>query len=710
MSNTKDTVYVNTLVDSYRQLVHKDFDSTMVLMHDALEISDSCNYKLGKINSLRLIADAFSLKFKFDSALYYLGKAEQLSYELSDENNIANILILKGNISSDQGDYSQSLIYYDKALKLSLKNNYTMGLYKSYANIGVTHHHTANYDLAILNYRNAMPFMQELNDSMAMAIISSNTAGLYQVINDYKMAKKFCYKALEYSSENDYWGRAGIFTNLGKNYKLLGDLNKALEYYKKALSLGKKINDPKILTNNYNNIGDAYIEMGYFRKGVQQIEQGIKIAKENNMKHDFAHMNYLLAVTFSNNGIYKKARSYADKSLSIAQELKIYKLVADVYMAYSNIEYNLGNFKSSANYLNRYILINDSIKTDDFINRLSELETKYELDQQQHHIEMLVQDSLINNIKLEKKDIEINKKKTETNFLLIVGGLLLLGIVLVVYFLFQYKRINKVVVEEKNKVENQKKIIEIKNRDITDSIQYAKRIQKVILPNDEKFNELLNNSFIYYNPKDIVAGDFYWLEKTKDATLFAVADCTGHGVPGAFVSVMCHNALNRSVRQYGKTIPGEVLDVTKSIIIQEFSSSNIEVNDGMDISLCSIDENNILKFSGANNPLWIVRDSEIIIIKGDKQPIGNYVKDEPFKTHTIELMSGDCIYIFSDGFVDQFGGDNNKKFKSSNFKKLILSVQDKPMNSQKELFSKAFESWKGSYEQMDDVCLLGVKI
>lgn len=710
INSVKDTAFVNYIVKNYRTYVQRDIDSTLIFLETILEISKQQNYTLGKINSYRLIADLYSLRLNTDSALFYLNKSSFIADSINDKFSIVNILILKANITSDRGDYDASLSLYLKALKISKEINYDVGLFKCYANIGANYHYTSEYALAIEYYTKSIPFMEKLNDSIALSIISSNLAALYQVIEDYSTAKEFCTKALLYTNKEDKWGRAQAFTNLGKNFHLLKDENKAIDYYKQALELGEYIDDKVTIVNNHYNIGDSYNNLGFFRKGVNEMEIALNIAEENAMLNEIAQITCGLAQKYVKNGIYKKAKTYAARSLEVSEQIKIDNLKANAFQVYSEIEYALGNYKSSADYLKKYSAIHDSIKSQDYIDQMSKLQNKYEIEKQNQHIEMLIQDSLLNNIKLEKKDIQIKKKKTETNFLLVIGVLLLMGVVLVVYFLLQYRKVNRVVVEEKNKVENQKKIIEIKNRDITDSIQYAKRIQKVILPNDEKFNELFDKSFIYYNPKDIVAGDFYWLEKTKDATLFAVADCTGHGVPGAFVSVMCHNALNRSVRQYGKTIPGEVLDVTKSIIVQEFSSSNIEVNDGMDISLCSIDKNKILKFSGANNPLWIVRDSEIIIVKGDKQPIGNYVKDEPFKTHTIELISGDCIYIFSDGFVDQFGGDNNKKFKSSNFKKLILSVQNKPMNSQKELFSKAFESWKGSYEQMDDVCLLGVKI
>ena len=262
---------------------------------------------------------------------------------------------------------------------------------------------------------------------------------------------------------------------------------------------------------------------------------------------------------------------------------------------------------------------------------------------------------------------------------------------------------------QNQKIADQKKVIEEIHEEVQDSIRYAKRIQSAILPPDKLIHEFLPNSFVLYKPKDIVAGDFYWMERIGNRVLFAAADCTGHGVPGAMVSVVCNNGLNRSVREYGLTDPGEILDKTREIVIDEFEKSEEEVMDGMDIALCTL-EGNTLKYAGANNPLWIIRNNEIIEFKANKQPIGKFDLAQPFQTHTIELLKGDSFYIFSDGFVDQFGGERGKKFKPANLKKALLSIQGENMTAQKPLLDKVFEEWKSELEQVDDVCMIGVRI
>jgi serine phosphatase RsbU (regulator of sigma subunit) len=297
---------------------------------------------------------------------------------------------------------------------------------------------------------------------------------------------------------------------------------------------------------------------------------------------------------------------------------------------------------------------------------------------------------------------QIKQERTQ-RIALYIGLIMVLGFGIFVYNRLQITRKQKVVIEE------QKGMVEEKNQEILDSINYAKRIQTAILPPVPIVNEYLPNSFVLYLPKDIVAGDFYWMEKKDSKIFFAAADCTGHGVPGAMVSVVCNNSLNRSVREYGLTEPGRILDQTKELVVQEFEKSEEEVQDGMDIALCSL-EGNKLKYAGAHNPLWIIRNGEILETKANKQPIGKYDFAKVFDTYEIELQEGDTIYVFSDGYIDQFGGEKGKKLKSKAFKNMLLEIQNMSLADQKNYLIEAFHKWKGDLEQIDDVCVIGVRV
>ena len=311
--------------------------------------------------------------------------------------------------------------------------------------------------------------------------------------------------------------------------------------------------------------------------------------------------------------------------------------------------------------------------------------------------------------KIEKQNQDLAQEEQRRYYL--YGGVILLLIFGVfMYNRFRVTRKQKSIIEaQKLEVDKQKETIEETHKEITDSIAYAKRIQSAILPPSSLIAEHLKNSFILYKPKDVVAGDFYWLEVKGGKTIFAAADCTGHGVPGAMVSVICNNALNRSVREFDLVEPSKILNKARELVVQEFEKSEEEVKDGMDISLCSLDGNQ-LNYAGANNPLWIIRNGEIIETKADKQPIGKFENSSSFTNHVFELQQNDTVYLFSDGYVDQFGGERGKKFKTKAFRELLLSIQNNTMEEQKSLLNKAFEEWRGEIEQIDDVCVIGVKI
>jgi serine phosphatase RsbU (regulator of sigma subunit) len=262
-----------------------------------------------------------------------------------------------------------------------------------------------------------------------------------------------------------------------------------------------------------------------------------------------------------------------------------------------------------------------------------------------------------------------------------------------------------------SKVRETLAIIEEKNKHIIDSINYALRIQKAILPNDDEIKKALPESFILYKPKDVVSGDFYWFAERGNKKLIAAVDCTGHGVPGAFMSMIGSALLNEIVNNQKITDSDVILNKLREGIIKAMKQTGAEGEnkDGMDIALCVIDEDSI-QFSGANNPLWIISNGELIETKGDKQPIGIYSNSVYFTKSMIQPQKGDCIYIFTDGYADQFGGESGKKFKYKNLKETLLSINKKPMEEQKQILDSMIEDWKGGFEQIDDILLIGIRV
>jgi serine phosphatase RsbU (regulator of sigma subunit) len=336
---------------------------------------------------------------------------------------------------------------------------------------------------------------------------------------------------------------------------------------------------------------------------------------------------------------------------------------------------------------------------------------------------------------------------------------LILALVAAVSFYrnFARKKKDNILLQEKNsEIQKQKDLIAEKNKEIVDSINYAKRLQQAILPPVELIQKLLAQTFVLYIPKDIVAGDFYWTHvsaelgvrssentnelQTTNYQLLAVADCTGHGVPGAMVSVVCANALNAAVKEFGLSEPAKILDKVNELVEETFAKSTDEVKDGMDISLIRVEVVNDnpgnklqkgkliipkgksltdvldsnkrykIEWAGANNPLWYIKDGEWLELKADKQPVGKFENRKPFTANHIELKAGDSFFLISDGFADQFGGTEGKKIKNKLLKEILLKHSNQSPQQQKEILEKEFTSWKGDYEQVDDVCIIGVRL
>lgn len=292
----------------------------------------------------------------------------------------------------------------------------------------------------------------------------------------------------------------------------------------------------------------------------------------------------------------------------------------------------------------------------------------------------------------------------------LVISMAVIGLIFIV-FTYYTKKVLKEEAVKKQLLSDQKRIIEYKNKDITDSMHYALKIQNKILPSTSNFKANFRDCFIFYQSKDIVAGDFYWMEEINDDIFIAVADCTGHGVPGAILSIICANILDNVVCQMGVTDPAEVLNEVRDKVINYLTKGEYAMNDGMDIALCRINlKKGELQYSGAYNPIYMVRNGELKITEACKQPIGKFDYSKSFTSTTYQLQKDDIIYLFTDGFADQFGGPNNKKFKFKKFREVLLeSSNSDNMETQKNYIETTFNDWMGSLEQIDDVCVVGVK-
>lgn len=598
-----------------------------------------------------------------DSALYYANQAEELIYTVKNPYQANNLYRLKAFCYGDKNNRPKCLSNHLKRLDiLESINDKSSHLAGAYFEMAAVLGSQGQIETANTYYEKCKALALELDLKTHYGMSLVNQSSFKQTKGKYEEAKKDLKLAYDTLINHDSNLAIYAYSQLAELYIKQDSFEIAEELVDTALTYE--------ITDFSEIIGFLYAIKGEIATHKNDPKTAVNYYNISRLNWESQNKYFYLQ------GLYKKlADSYAEINLD-----------------------------SAIVYYQKYIELKDQALSEDNNSQIAEMEAKFNTAKKEKEIALLSKENEISELE--------NKKQSQINTITLISLVIVLALMIFLASRVQLIRKQKFQIENRNKkITQQKELVEQKSKELTDSITYAKRIQNAILPPLNTFQEFLPNSFILYKPKDIVAGDFYWLHSDAEGILFAAADCTGHGVPGAMVSVICNNGLNRSVREYSLKSPSKILDKTREIVVEEFEKSEENVKDGMDIALCRL-EGNTLYYSGAHNPLWIIRKNiqSIEEIKANKQPIGQFDKVQPYQLHKIKLDKGDCIYIFSDGFADQFGGERGKKFKTSNFKKLLLSIQNLDMVAQKIRLNEAFENWKGQTDQIDDVCVIGVKV
>ena len=632
-----------------------------------------------------------------DSAFYFSQLQLDFATKKGQSKYIANALSTQGVSFALRGEQVKAIDCFTKSLKVNEEIGNKSGISASLGNIGLIYDEQGDYYSAIDYHTKSLKVNEEIGDKGGIAASLNNIGGIYYQKGDYDKALEYHTKSLAIKEEmGDKRGIASSLNNIGIICFAQNDYGKAIDYQTKNLKIAEEIGDKNAYATALTNIGNIYYKQDDYDRAMELYLKSLTIQEEIGDKMGISSSLNNIGIIYYDKKNYNKALEYSSRSIAIAKEIGYVNLISSAAKSLWKANKKLGKLKESLEMYELYITIRDSADSEK--NQKAILQQEYQyiyekqkaLDDKDHEKQLAVEQ-------------EAKAKQKVISYSVAVG----LGLVAI--FLFFVLNRLKITRKQKAIIEMQKEIVEGAHQEIKDSITYAKRIQNAILPPVKLVKQYLADSFIIYKPKDVVAGDFYWMEHAADKVLYAAADCTGHGVPGAMVSVVCNNGLNRAVREYGLSDPGKILDKTREIVIQEFEKSDEDVKDGMDIALCSL-EGMKLKYAGAHNPLWIIRKGKIIETKANKQPIGQFDNPVPFTTYSFELEKGDSIYIFSDGYVDQFGGEKGKKFKSKAFRELLLSIQGKSMEEQKLIIDETFETWKGDLEQIDDVCVIGVRV
>jgi len=684
-----DTLSVQQKIDEARNILINNPTKSKSIAFEAYRLAQVSNNKRLIAYSLNTIGSSYYFLLNFDSTVYFHLLAIEIQEEIHDELGLGRSLTNLGNSYLDQRLNDKAIQYFLKAESKFIKTKYNIGLSKLYNSMGNLFNSINDYKNSIVYYKKGIELSEKMKDNSFNYALSINLANVYSSINKPADAME-------------------LYLNTYQKVKL--DSN-----YVYFLMI-------------CNNICQQYIDMNEFEKAKKYSNEAIEMIKI----HDFE--DYLKINSYSNyaallerEGKYDVAKKYIDSALMLLQFTSDVNKNIALKKQLSQILFVSGNFDGAYSKLMEAYNLKDTMYQNNLSEKLSELNTIHEVEKKESQIQLLS---------------DAQRKQKTINYLLI--GVACISFVAITILISSYRRKkkdNEIILQQKNEVITKNKLVEEKQKEILDSINYAKRIQYALLASDKLLKENLPEYFLFFKPKDVVSGDFYWGASTGSTTnkrfALVTADSTGHGVPGSIMSMLNISCLNETINADKLVEAADILNATRKKIINHLSNDGSAEGgkDGMDCSVLVFDFQNLkLQIAAANNPVWIVREIindkleilnenienpfkiynstfSIYDVKPDKMPVGKHDKqDIPFTLHEVDIQKGDIVYTLTDGFQDQFGGEKGKKYMIKNLRELIVSNAHLPMQVQKQLLEATFNKWKGTNEQVDDVTVVGIKV
>lgn len=660
-----------------------------VLLHSTL-ISCSNNIESGKGDD-SVDSVLFLLKYSArlpDSLSNEVHHCAERALRLAQENERSSdrfeALYNMGAQAERIGNYDLATTYFLESLKYSKKNNITKtgNVYNYIAQIAFKQ---GKYDVSMEFFPKALVIRKQMNDSEGQASSYLNIGSVYQKEEKYSEAEEQYRLSLRiYSELSDSAGMANCYTNLGALYFQQDHYEKAIEYYRQAEEFYRKQHQTAQLFSVLSNIGMVYGQTGNTSEARNYYSRTLRAANQ------LPSSESAVAQTYCSIGIFYEELNQADsaifyfnRAIDIASGSNLYEVLETTLERRGKLYARDGRYQDAYDDHIAYKSAYDTINNTEKVKAFAEKAAQYKFDIRQQE--------------------QLFRNRMQRIFIVTLVIILLLICVLAINYYKSFVR------KKKDNI-----LLAKQKEEITDSIRYAGLIQKSTLPSKEYAESILPEHFIFSRPRDIVSGDFYWMTKKNNFTIVAVADCTGHGVPGAIVSMLGISSLDKIVAKMEIPQADGILNRLREEIIRLLNpeGSTEVIQDGMDIALVVIDKDkNEVEYAGAYNPLYLIRNNTLIEKKANRMPIGLFVKkNESFTASRFSYMENDTMYLFSDGYIDQFGGDHGEKFKSRKFKEMLLVINEKPMEEQCRILNENYLNWKGGYPQIDDILIVGIKL
>lgn len=553
-------------------------------------------------------------------------------------------------------------------------------------------------------FHQSLKIQEQIGDKWGQSYSLNNIGYMYSSQKQFLKALEYYIKGYTLQKEiNDLHGQAQSLSNIGNVYDRSNSLKKALYYYFKGLNIRRTIRDKHGIGYSLQNIGTVYFNQKNYFSALYYFTKSLEIRREIDDTQGISYALCNMAKIYLEENQMSLAQKYALESLEMSQKMGYPENISTAATILEDIYLKEEKYNKAHEMLKLAVKMRDSISNDETHKSTLKKQLQYEYEKRE----------VVSKAEQEKRELTYQATSKQQKIIIIAS---IAGLILCLLFgIFIYNRFkvtqrqNIIIQEQKKVVEEQKHIVETHQKEVVDSINYAKRIQYALLANDDLLKRNLNTHFILFKPKDIVSGDFYWATEHEDNFYIAVCDSTGHGVPGAFMSLLNMGFLSEAIKEKGIEKPNEVFNYVRERLISTISDDGQK--DGMDgILICITENSSLVEYAAANNEPILARDNIFTELSKDKMPVGKGEKTDKFSLHTVELKQGDTLYLYTDGFADQFGGPKGKKFKYKQLNELLLSVNNLSLKLQKETLETSFKNWKGSLEQVDDVLIIGIQI
>jgi tetratricopeptide (TPR) repeat protein/serine phosphatase RsbU (regulator of sigma subunit) len=734
------------------------YDSLIVCAQQATAAFEKANRLDWYAVSCHLTGLGYHQKGEIDSAIAFYQRALELCESQRDTAKLTASYNNLGAAYRDQSRYAEAIAYIHKAIQVGEAARDSVKLAGAHNNLGALYRDQGRIPEALQHFLKAAQIREAIGDKRGLASSYSNLGALYSSLKRYTEALEALQKAAQIRETiGDQRGLAFTYTNMGSLYQDLQQYAEALSYYRRALSIREGIGDKSRIANTLNAISSVYETQGAYDAALKHARRALYLSQAADDQSEYAKSLLNLGSIYQRSGDPATALAYYQQALPLIQNLQAWDLLSYAHQRMSETHAEMGlrghplHWPQALQHLHLHLAYKDSILNEDNIRKLERLQNQYAYEKREAFLKAQQEKERL------LAHIQIRERETQRNLSLVSLGLAVLIIGALGYFLriirrqrSELQRINAEIevangelkaindaldatnqalttanqnlqsanetLEASNRIiQAQADALAQKNEEILDSIRYAQRIQSVILPPYERWHRLLPENFILYLPRDIVAGDFYWLEETRDYVFVAVADATGHGVPGAFVSLLCVNALYKAIVEENLTQPGAILYRAREIITSQLTQDQKHLRDGMDVALLRLrkDDPTQIAFAGANRPLWLIsHQREFIEISSTRQPVGYTDHPKPFEEVELNLHERRplMLYLFTDGIVDQMGGPQGRKLLPKRLREYLLEIVSLPCIDQEAMLQNFIQNWQGTHPQLDDITCIGLRL